>query len=309
ALLDLGDDPDQHLVGVLDEPGALLALLDPLLQCRLEELVHAAEDRREGAAGEALVLLVEHAERDEVRGFELKGPFLLGARRLALGESAVHADDLERFLLEVVGLLDVEREDLIAHVGLDDEDRRNVLGLELGQHGAAMVAVRRPVHARLGRKRDDRVDEPVELLHAFGQALDVRGRQVRLVRARVDLGARQQAEDLPVVADRLLVEREHVTPVALDLLREVARLARRLGLGIGHPARHADPPILNMGAPTWPPTFQAKGATPPSNSPGPAFVAPRRSRGAPLSPPTGSLPYAVAGAGTRRRASSARTLP
>src|SRR5437870_5170194 len=98
---------------------------------------------------EALVLLVEQAERDEVRRLELERPLLLGARRLTLGEAPVHADDLERLLLEVVGLLDVEREDLVAHVGLHDEDRRNVSGLELGQHGAAMIPVRRPVHAGL----------------------------------------------------------------------------------------------------------------------------------------------------------------
>src|SRR5207249_1321194 len=197
----------------------------------------------EGAAGEALVLLVEQAERDEVRRLELERPLFLGARRLTLGEAPVHADDLERLLLEVVGLLDVEREDLVAHVGLHDEDRRNVSGLELGQHGAAMIPVRRPIHAGLRRQRDHGIDEPVELLHALGQALDVRGREIALVGARLDLVAGQQAEDLPVVADGLLVEREHVPTVALHLLGELARRTRRLRLGIGHPARHAEPPL------------------------------------------------------------------
>src|SRR5213594_2397145 len=243
ALLDPGHDDGQRLVGLSDEARALLALADAFLQRRLEELVDAPEDRREGASGEALVLLVEQAERDEVRRLELERPLFLGARRLTLGEAPVHADDLERLLLEVVGLLDVEREDLVAHVGLHDEDRRNVSGLELGQHGAAMIPVRRPVHAGLRRQRYHGIDEPVELLHALGQALDVRGREIALVGARLDLVAGQQAEDLPVVADGLLVEREHVPTVALHLLGELARRTRRLRLGIGHPARHAEPPL------------------------------------------------------------------
>src|SRR5205809_2408557 len=145
ALLDPGHDDGQRLVGLSDEARALLALADAFLQRRLEELVDAPEDRREGAAGEALVLLVEQAERDEVRRLELERPLLLGARRLTLGEAPVHADDLERLLLEVVGLLDVER--------------------------------------------------------------------------------------------------EHVPTVALHLLGELARRTRRLRLGIGHPARHAEPPL------------------------------------------------------------------
>jgi len=87
ALLDPGHDDGQRLVGLSDEARALLAVADAFLQRRLEELVDAPEDRREGAAGEALVLLVEQAERDEVRRLELERPLLLGARRLTLGEA------------------------------------------------------------------------------------------------------------------------------------------------------------------------------------------------------------------------------
>src|SRR2546422_7616529 len=49
-----------------------------------------------------LVLLVEKAQRDEVRGLELERPRLLGGLGFVLDERAVHTDDLERLLLEVV---------------------------------------------------------------------------------------------------------------------------------------------------------------------------------------------------------------
>src|SRR5204863_9442641 len=89
---------------------ALLPLLERLGEAALQELVHAAQDGREGAAREALVLLVEEAQRDEVRRLELERVVLLAARRLVGHEAAVHADDCERLLLEVVGLLGRARE-------------------------------------------------------------------------------------------------------------------------------------------------------------------------------------------------------
>src|SRR3989442_12968806 len=150
ALLDPGHDDGQRLVGLSDEARALLALADAFLQRRLEELVDAPEDRREGAAGEALVLLVEQAERDEVRRLELERPLFLGARRLILGEAPVHADDRERLLLEVVGRLDVRREDLVAHVGLHDEATRTVTRLGVGQADAARRPGSRPETRRTG---------------------------------------------------------------------------------------------------------------------------------------------------------------
>src|SRR2546426_9035983 len=120
TLLHLGHHGGQGLVGRAHERGALLALLQPTAQRRLQKLVDAAQDRRESAAREALVLLVEEAERDQVRGLELEGPVLLGGGRLLGLGAAVHADDLERLLLEVVRLLRVERQHLEGHVGLGD---------------------------------------------------------------------------------------------------------------------------------------------------------------------------------------------
>src|SRR3989442_1534688 len=102
--------------------GAPRALLEPFRQRELQELAPPPQDRRERPARESLVLFVEEAERDEVGGLELRLPALLGARGLVLRERPVHPDDLERFLLQVVRLLDVEGEDLEDHLGLDDED-------------------------------------------------------------------------------------------------------------------------------------------------------------------------------------------
>src|SRR5947209_160446 len=229
-LLDLRDDLAQGRVRLADERGALPALLEALRQRELQELVHPPQDRRERPARESLVLFVEEAERDEVGGLELRLPALLGARGLVLRERPVHPDDLERFLLQVVRLLDVEGEDLEDHLGLDDEDRGHPLDPELVEHRATVVPVGRPVHARLGRDHDDRVHEAIEPLDGLGQALDVGRREVALVGARLHALARQPAQDLPLVPARLLAERERRAAVALDLRRE------RLGLGGRFPA-------------------------------------------------------------------------
>src|SRR3984893_6800041 len=118
ALLDAGHRAAQRLVGLAHQGGPLLALLQRLREVALEELVDAPEDRREGAAREALVLLVEQAQGDEVGRLELEGVGLLARARGLLQEAAVHADHLERLLLEVVGLLGVEGEDLESHLRL-----------------------------------------------------------------------------------------------------------------------------------------------------------------------------------------------
>src|SRR5439155_23817128 len=147
ALLDLGHHLGQHLVGRAHHLGALDPLLQALAEAALEELVHPAQDRREGAAGEALVLLVEQAEGDEVRGLELQRPIVLGGRRLLLGQRAIHPDDLQRLLLQVVRLLGVEGQHLEGHLLLGHEDGGDVVGLQLVERRPPVIAVRRPVHA------------------------------------------------------------------------------------------------------------------------------------------------------------------
>src|SRR6267142_563145 len=217
ALFDLRDDDAERRVRRADQVGALRPRVEALRQRLLQELVDPAENRRERAAREPLVLLVEEAEGDEVRRFELKRPRLLGGLGLLLHERPVHADDLERLLLEVVRLLDVERENLEDHRRLDDQDDRDEVGLELVEDRAPVVAVRRPVDSRPGRDHDDRVHEPVEALDRLGEALDMGRREIALVGARLALGAGQQTEELPVIADGLLVERQDPAAVALDL--------------------------------------------------------------------------------------------
>src|SRR5262249_48327470 len=67
ALLDLRNGDPERRVGGADHVGALRPRLDALRQGLLQELVDPAQNRREGATREPLVLLVEEAERDEVR--------------------------------------------------------------------------------------------------------------------------------------------------------------------------------------------------------------------------------------------------
>src|SRR5581483_842114 len=57
----------ERLVRLAHEGRALFALGKRLREAPLEELVDALQDRGERAAREALVLLVEQAERDQVR--------------------------------------------------------------------------------------------------------------------------------------------------------------------------------------------------------------------------------------------------
>src|SRR5260370_37089700 len=88
ALLDPGYRPDQGLVGLPHERGPLLPLLERLREVALQELVHPAQDPRERAAREALVLLVEHAQGYEVGRLELEGGALLALARRLVHEAA-----------------------------------------------------------------------------------------------------------------------------------------------------------------------------------------------------------------------------
>src|SRR2546422_8631124 len=201
-----------------------------------------------------LVLLVEKAQRDEVRGLELERPRLLGGLGFVLDERAVHTDDLERLLLEVVRLLDVEGENLEDHLGFDDEDGWDDVRLELVEDDAPVIAVRRPVDPRPGRDHHDRVHETVEPLDRLGEALDVGGREVALVRARLAPDAGQEAEDLPVLADGLLVEGQDLAAVPRDLRGQLLRLSgwlvvrHRSPAGVGRTLAHAGPSPAHTGA-------------------------------------------------------------
>ena len=220
ALLELGHHQAERGVGRAHQLGALLALRQRLREVALQELVDAAQDRGEGPAREARIVFVEEAERDEVGRLELKRVVVLPASRLFSGEAPVHADHLEGLFLEVVRLLRVEREDLERDLGLGHEDGGDHLGLELGEHGAPVIAVRRPVETRAGRHHDDRIDEAVDLLHDLLEPLRVGRREVALVRRGLDLVQGQEAEDLPVLPHGIAVDGERPPAVALDLLGE-----------------------------------------------------------------------------------------
>jgi len=122
---------------------------------------------------------------------------------------------------------------------LGHEDGGHHLRLELLEDGAAVVAVGRPVEAGLGRHDDDRVHEAVDLLDHVLEAFDVGGGEVALVRRRLDLRHRQQAEDLPVIPHRLPVDRERVPAVLLHLLRQRRDRLRRITVRIDRPRCHS----------------------------------------------------------------------
>ena len=85
--------------------------------------------------------------------------------------------------------------------------------LSLPSDRAAVVAVRRPVRrpAR-GDTDDDRIDEAVDLLDRLVQPLGVGRGEVALVGRGLDLLQREQAEDLPVLADGLAERGQHRYP-------------------------------------------------------------------------------------------------
>src|SRR5262249_16167916 len=70
AALDLGHRDAERRVGGAHHVGPLRPRLDALGHALLQELVDPAQDRREGAAREPLVLFVEQAQGDEVRRLE-----------------------------------------------------------------------------------------------------------------------------------------------------------------------------------------------------------------------------------------------
>ena len=108
-----------------------------------------------------------------------------------------------------MGLLDVEREDLIGHGPLGHEQGQDGLRAELFHGGEAVVSVRRPV-LRLGRPLahgDDRIEEAFGLVHGHGQSAHVGVRDVALERGGRDLFDRQRGQEERVTSERLPVHR------------------------------------------------------------------------------------------------------
>ena len=126
-----------------------------------------------------------------------------------LGEIARHADHLEAAVLEVVGLLGVEREDAVGEGFVRGDERRDLLESEHLGGGQAMAAVGRPQPPVLAAHHDQGIQKRRGLLDRHGQALGVRRRQVALEGRRLhgrERQARQQqrppAERLAIGADR-----------------------------------------------------------------------------------------------------------
>src|SRR5204863_2385483 len=134
ALLDLLDHVAERLVRRADQVRPLLALGEALREREFQELVHAPEDRREGAAREPLVLLVEEAERDEVRRLELGRPRLLGRLRLVAAGRPDLPEALEEFFFQVWGFSAFRRRTLEGNLFLDTRMAGPRLRLRLVSH-------------------------------------------------------------------------------------------------------------------------------------------------------------------------------
>src|SRR2546426_11932812 len=233
-----GDDARQQLISFSHQVRPFLTLLQGVWQRGFEKLVDAAQDGREGPARKPAVLLVQEPKRDEVRGLELEGVALFSSPRRLRHQRAIHPDDLEGLFFDVVCFLRVQRQDLVRHGWFGDHDGGDKLAPELLQDGAPVVTVGRPILAGLRRNDDDGVDEAIEFSNHFLQALYVRGREIPLVRRRLDAVHGQQAEQMPVIADGFLEHGQHMASVALNLLCQRADVARRLFIREGRPGGH-----------------------------------------------------------------------
>ena len=158
---------------------------------------------------------------------EFEGEVFFDRARRRLQPRAVHPDDFQRLVLEVVRLFGVERENLVGDLGLRDHDRRNRFGAELGGGGAAMVAVGSPV-AAVRAHHDHRLGEAAELLHHFAQALEMGRAEIALERRPLEHRGRHQREELPMRAERLLVGGQRCAAVGLDRRREFVNRGRPL---------------------------------------------------------------------------------
>ena len=208
----------RHRLLQLEHPrGALAPDLERLGQRGAEELVDPPEHRVIGAAGEAPVLHVAEAERHERRLLELGLELSLGPV-VELGQALRQPGHLERALAEVVGLLGVEQQDAVRHLGLGHHDGDGGVGAEGAHRGEAVVAVGRPVVAVVGAHDDHRVEVAAEPVDGGAELGDVGVGEVALVGRGLDQVDRQSGEDLPVAAERIAVRGEDGAAVGLDRL-------------------------------------------------------------------------------------------
>src|SRR5215831_13786115 len=142
--------------------GALAPRLERAGQFGGEELVAPLEDRVIHAAGEAPVLLVAEAERDERCLLELDLELALRAivERCEILRQPRH---LEGSLAEIVRLLGVQQENSVRDFRFWHDQGDDGLRTQLAHRAEAMVAVRRPVRVLAGGHGDDRVEIPIEL--------------------------------------------------------------------------------------------------------------------------------------------------
>jgi hypothetical protein len=87
---------------------------------------------------------------------------------------------------------------------------------------------------------DDRLGEAVELLHHLDHPLEMRGREIALIGCGFHHRDRQQREQMPMIAERLLVGGQGIAAVSVDRGGQFFDLAGRFGaLWRNRKIRHA----------------------------------------------------------------------
>ena len=193
-------------VDLLQTRGIAVALAQARRPAAVAEAVDLLQERAVGAAAEARVLLVDQAEREQLRrlelGRELRLPRL---RRRARARLRAMRIDLETAVLEVVRLLGVEREDAVRERLIRRDQSGDLTQSEELRRGQAMAAVRRPQPAVLAAHDDQRIEERAGLVDAIGQAAGVRGREVALERRRLNGCEGQRRQQERTAGERLAI--------------------------------------------------------------------------------------------------------
>src|SRR5260370_41918773 len=122
----------------------LLIIFDRRSQWLIGEALQAAQDWMINTSAEARYALVANAQRYQRRLIEVEGKLRLGSRCVFIQQTAIDADDLQRFLFQVVRLLRVHSQDLPGDRASRHDQSRNCLCSHAAHGLRTVTPVRRP---------------------------------------------------------------------------------------------------------------------------------------------------------------------
>src|SRR5216684_3204607 len=205
---------------------ALLSNCEPFLQGQIEKLFEPFVDRMVSAPREPRALFVCRPEGDE-RGFFEEGSELQLVPRAGAHQAAIHPDYLERALLEIVGFLGVQREDLVGDIRFGQDQRDHRLCAQQPRRSQSMISIGRPVFAIVSH-RDHRIEIAVRAFHRVGQSLHVWLGEIALIRSRLYFVDREAREHYRMTAQRFSIRAQRRAPVRTDLLGQFQALRRNI---------------------------------------------------------------------------------